>query len=371
MTIRALFVNEGDLGGNVLGHVTMRASLQAGLAGRDEVEAHFVTLPDLPRLPSLLAAEIPRLADVDLDLHSTRWHAVQAVRARRLVQREVERVRPDVLHVGSHTIALGLRRRDLGGIPLFVSVDATTSQWQRERLGPRWRTWSPRTITASVAAERRLFRWTAGALAFSGWSLDGVRELVPTAAGSVLHPGIDLTRFRPGARPDRGPLRLLFVGGRFREKGGEDLLAAVEPWLDREVLVDVVTAADVPPRPGVTQHRLDQADDRLVDCYQRADLLCLPSRTDAVPWVVPEAFACGTPVLVSTTGALPSMVGDAGFVVPPRDPRAIREALARFVTDPQGLDRLRSVARRQAEDGYDRVAQAAALAAQFAAAVSR
>ena len=51
--------------------------------------------------------------------------------------------------------------------------------------------------------------------------------------------------------------------------------------------------------------------------------------------VAPEAMACGRLVMVSNSGALPELVGDAGIVFPEGDVQAIRSQLERVMAQPQ------------------------------------
>lgn len=62
-----------------------------------------------------------------------------------------------------------------------------------------------------------------------------------------------------------------------------------------------------------------------------ADLLCLPSRNEGTPNVVVEALASGLPVVASRVGGIPELVvdGENGMLVPPEDPGALADALAR------------------------------------------
>jgi glycosyltransferase involved in cell wall biosynthesis len=61
----------------------------------------------------------------------------------------------------------------------------------------------------------------------------------------------------------------------------------------------------------------------------------------AVPSVWPESFglvaleamACGRPIVGSTVGALPEVVGDAGILVQPDDPAALAKALVELLSD--------------------------------------
>ena len=47
-----------------------------------------------------------------------------------------------------------------------------------------------------------------------------------------------------------------------------------------------------------------------------------------------EAMACAVPVISTTGGALPEVVGDAGLLVPPADPAALAAAIRRFLDHP-------------------------------------
>src|SRR6202035_4623710 len=165
------------------------------------------------------------------------------------------------------------------------------------------------------------------------------------------HPGLDLERYRPAAQRPRERPRILFVGGRFAEKGGDDLLAALDR-LGESVELGLVTPAEGPERPGVRVHRLGPSDPLLLDLQQQADLLCLPTHRDAVPWVVLEAMACGTPVLATRVGGIPDLVEDgrAGMLLPHGDPRALAQGLQALLADPQRLAAMGAHARANCEE---------------------
>jgi glycosyltransferase involved in cell wall biosynthesis/GT2 family glycosyltransferase len=79
-------------------------------------------------------------------------------------------------------------------------------------------------------------------------------------------------------------------------------------------------------------------DGALAEFYAGLDVLAVPSRTTA-DWVeqfgrvAVEAMAHGVPVVASDSGALPDVVGEAGLLVPPDDPVALRNALGRMLGD--------------------------------------
>ncbi|WP_162909231.1 glycosyltransferase family 4 protein [Aggregatilinea lenta] len=77
---------------------------------------------------------------------------------------------------------------------------------------------------------------------------------------------------------------------------------------------------------------LDDAD--LPLWYNAADALVYPSVFEGFGLPVIEAMACATPVLVSESSSLPEAAGDTGFLLPPDDPAAWADALARVISDP-------------------------------------
>ena len=124
----------------------------------------------------------------------------------------------------------------------------------------------------------------------------------------VIRPGVDLRRFRPrpAGRPP-GPARILFVGGDFVRKGGDDLLEAVR-YLGDSAELDLVTASAPPSLPGSPRIRvhvgLDHNSEQLFDLYRRADVFVLPSRGECYGHVICEALASGLPVVACDVGAV-------------------------------------------------------------------
>jgi glycosyltransferase involved in cell wall biosynthesis len=71
------------------------------------------------------------------------------------------------------------------------------------------------------------------------------------------------------------------------------------------------------------------SDAEFVRQYARAAVAVVASVYEGFGLPAGEAMACGVPVISTTGGALPEVVGDAGVLVPPRD----HDALARAITD--------------------------------------
>lgn len=75
------------------------------------------------------------------------------------------------------------------------------------------------------------------------------------------------------------------------------------------------------------------ANEQLPALYSLADFLYFPSVYEEFGIPTVEAMACGTPVVVSKTGALPELAGDAGILVDPSDPSDMANAIWRMWTD--------------------------------------
>jgi glycosyltransferase involved in cell wall biosynthesis len=77
---------------------------------------------------------------------------------------------------------------------------------------------------------------------------------------------------------------------------------------------------------------LDRA--AVADLYDRADLFVLPTLRETFPLAVMEALARGLPVISTTAGAIPDLVGDtAGVLVPPGNVAALATALTALLQD--------------------------------------
>jgi glycosyltransferase involved in cell wall biosynthesis len=81
--------------------------------------------------------------------------------------------------------------------------------------------------------------------------------------------------------------------------------------------------------------------------YGAADLYATASRLEGFGFPTLEAMACGTPVVCSSAGALPEVVGDAGLLVEPGDAQGFADAIASLMRDPHLKERLQ-------EDGLQR-----------------
>ena len=77
------------------------------------------------------------------------------------------------------------------------------------------------------------------------------------------------------------------------------------------------------------------SDAAFVRQYARASIAAVPSVYEGFGLPAGEAMACGLPVIATTGGALPEVVGDAGILVPPRDATALAVAIEDLLDHPE------------------------------------
>lgn len=84
-----------------------------------------------------------------------------------------------------------------------------------------------------------------------------------------------------------------------------------------------------------TVHNEYVTADKRAELFRRASLVVLPYIDASQSGVIPVAYTYSKPVVTTTVGGLPELVdhGRTGFLVPPRDERALAEAVVRLLSN--------------------------------------
>ena len=177
----------------------------------------------------------------------------------------------------------------------------------------------------------------------------------------VIHPGVDLDTFTPEGRTesrsrmgfDEREIVILFVGRIQPLKAPDIVVRAVaqfvadRPEMRNRVRVAICggpsgTGLDHPDSLVELAEDLgirDRVDFRsptsrtdLADLYRAADVTVVPSYSESFGLVAIESQACGTPVIASAVGGLPTAVGDGGILIDGHDPRDFARAIEQVTT---------------------------------------
>jgi glycosyltransferase involved in cell wall biosynthesis len=138
---------------------------------------------------------------------------------------------------------------------------------------------------------------------------------------------------------------VLFFGRIWEYKGLEYLIRA-EPLITAEVPNAKIVIAGkgedflryrqmmVHPENFVVLNRYVSDADR-AELFRKASVVALPYIEASQSGVIPLAYTFGKPVVATTVGGLPEAVDDGctGFCVPPRDEKALAQAIVRLLKD--------------------------------------
>jgi glycosyltransferase involved in cell wall biosynthesis len=194
----------------------------------------------------------------------------------------------------------------------------------------------------------------------SRWLARSVSAIAPELPVSVAPMPVNTKLFQaPVAQNANGDARdgILFVGRLNEQKGLAAALDALALPALAHATLDVVGdgpdaeflrahAASHGVSPRVRWHQT-HAQSELVQFYQRACCVVMPSREEGLGLVAVEAQLCGTPVVAFNSGGLPDVVRPAsgGALVDVGDVAALADALAELVNHPAEARRRGELAR--------------------------
>jgi glycosyltransferase involved in cell wall biosynthesis len=209
----------------------------------------------------------------------------------------------------------------------------------------------------------RRYPWPFRILEQASYRLAGQAIAGNTAAAEVLRAkgyhgpiaiipqfGVDPDIFSPAQTEHAAgrPFAIGYAGGLVPEKGVGLLLEACAGLSGRDWVLEIVGSGPERGRLRRQAAALGQMDrvrflgqqpsTALPEIYRRWHVLALPSISrpnwiEQFGRVLIEAMACGTPVIGSTCGEIPNVIGDAGLIFPEGDVNALRAALARLAAD--------------------------------------
>jgi glycosyltransferase involved in cell wall biosynthesis len=234
-----------------------------------------------------------------------------------------------------------------------LAIKAAKSWWQEMGIR-RWYAFA----NMQIKVAKQLSHFITG-------SQNSYRQIInifqlPKDSLRVIYDGVDSSVFNQVREIKRSTNRLLVINsGDTPLKGLKYLLEAVAALKPKRKIE--LTIVGKPMKNGYTQGLIDSlgiadcvthlgqiATDELVRNYSAATMVVVPSVYEGFGLPAAEAMCCKAPVVSTTAGALPEIVGEAGILVPPADTGALVEAISGLLDNPGERAHL-------AEMGYRRV----------------
>lgn len=172
--------------------------------------------------------------------------------------------------------------------------------------------------------------------------------------------GVDPNQFRPLPKED-SIFRVIHCGSLTIRKGIHYLLQAFHELKLKNAELWLIGAASPETMPYFERYGGSNVISRgtfrqseLYKQYSQGSVLCAASIEDGLAMVVPQAMACGLPVVCTPNTGAPGLVRDAvdGFVVPIRDVGALKEKLSYLYSRPEEALAMGISARQRILDGY-------------------
>jgi len=269
--------------------------------------------------------------------------------------RLLRETRPDVVHLhDASTTYLPFCLRTSCRAPLVLTIHDVTTHPGEDSDQPGRR-----------ARVRSYLRRRADAVILHGVQLE--RQYLAMDGGrcksTFVIPHGCYTVFRHWARPGvrERPHSVLFFGRIHQYKGLDVLLEAADlvqkTVPDVKILIagagrdlDHRATLEDDPRCIVRRGYLSNAE--VAEVFQEASLVVLPYIEGSQSGVVRIAYVFGKPVVVTNVGSLSEAVrpGVTGLIVPPRDPRALADAIVSLLSDPERLRAMSEAARRMPDE---------------------
>jgi glycosyltransferase involved in cell wall biosynthesis len=261
--------------------------------------------------------------------------------------RTVRAVRPDVVQTWMyHADLLGGLVTRLAGVPVVWGIRNTTLEPGRSSQTTiavaRMCGWLSRRVPRRIVACAHAAVTVHAALGYDA------KRMV------VIANGYDLGRFRPDGEARQ---RLRAEWGVTDDVPLLGMVARWDPYKDHANLIEalgllaaqgqrfmamLVGTGMTPENRELMQHiakagltervRLLGPRTDVPAIMAALDVHVISSSAEAFPNVVAEAMACGTPCVTTDVGDAAQIAGDTGWVVPPRNPQALAEALAQALT---------------------------------------
>jgi glycosyltransferase involved in cell wall biosynthesis len=272
-----------------------------------------------------------------------------AMRAYSMFRQDGYSKKYDIVH-DNQCVTGGILKINQLGIPLVTTIHHPITidrELALKASKSAYRSWGIKRWYSFADTQIKVARHLSHFITDSEHSLQEIMSSfgLPRERFKIIYCGVDTDVFREQPGLKRYDNRILVINsGDTPLKGLKFLLEAVaelrktrsiELTIVGEPLVNGYTEGLIEALClGECTHYTGKIDiNSLVKHYATATMLVVPSIYEGFGLPAAEAMACGTPVISTTAGALPEVVGDAGILVPPGDTGALVKSIAALLDD--------------------------------------
>jgi glycosyltransferase involved in cell wall biosynthesis len=282
-------------------------------------------------------------------------------------RRAARRLRPgaDLVVAWSGSAMPVLRRARELGMATVVEHGSTHIAWQTELLHAEYARFGLRPSAASPRVVERELEEYAEADAIAVPSRFARRTFVergvPEDRVLCLPYGVSLASFAPREGPEEPVFRVIHCGRVDLRKGCHYLLEAfhglqlprAELWLVGPVAPEMEAFRRRYASPAIVFHG-PRPQAELAGFYGRASVFCLASLEEGMAMVIPQAMACGLPVIATPNSGAEEAVRDGveGFLVGVRDVAALRRRILELYEDPERRRAMGRAALARVREGF-------------------
>ncbi len=185
------------------------------------------------------------------------------------------------------------------------------------------------------------------------------------------HLGLDLNNFpfKESNEKENGQNKIIAVGRFVKQKGFDYLLRALYEVKKRGIKFELLLVGDGEEKESLHSLAkelkiLDHVDfcgwrtiDEVKTLMSESTVLVHPSPDigDAVPTVIKEAMALGTPVIATNVAGIPELLNDgkSGILIPPKDVILLADAIEKLLSDKRMLRKYSIEGRKFVEEKFD------------------
>ena len=272
----------------------------------------------------------------------------------------------------NQSLGYGLLAMERMGLPVLATIHhpiTVDRRLEMEHAESRWERMSKARWYAFTKMQTRVASRMPRIITVSQNSLDDISSdhQVPKERLHVVPVGVDQELFRPLPGVERIPGRLITTASAdVTMKGLKYLLEALAKLrTEREVSLVVIGREK---EGGPSSRLLDELglrdivqfvtgvpEERIIELYSEAEVAVVPSLYEGFSLPAIEAMSCGVPLVATTGGALPEVVGadnDTALVVPPGDSQALAAKIALALDDPELRARIGAAGRQRVIDRW-------------------